>query len=64
MWQYYTDKPYNTAIVNSESVKSKMRITGKTPVAGITKDVGTAAPLKYFWRSLEMPLLIVKLISF
>ena len=40
-----------------ESFKSKIRITGKTPAAGNTKDVETAVPLKYlsgFWTTLEM----------
>ena len=37
-----------------------MKVTGKTPAAGNTKDVEIIAPLKYlnnFWRTLEMPLI-------
>ena len=37
-----------------------MKITGKTPNNGNTKDVEIIAPLKYlsnFWRTLEMPLI-------
>ena len=44
----------------SESFKSKIRITGKTPAAGNTKDVEIIVPLKYlsnFWRTLEMLLI-------
>ena len=35
-------------IINSESLKSKMRITGKTSAVGNTKDVEIAAPLNNF----------------
>ena len=45
--------------MQSESFKSKIKITGKTPAAGNTKNVEIAAPLKYlrnFYRTLEMPL--------
>ena len=37
-----------------------IKITGKTPAAGNTKDVNIAMPLKYvshFWRTLEIPLI-------
>ena len=54
-------------MTQSESFKSKMKITGKTPAEGITKDVEMIVPLKYlsnFWGTLEMPWLIVKLILF
>ena len=47
-------------MANSESFKSKVKITGKTPAAGNTKDVEIIVPLKYlsnFWRTLEMPLI-------
>ena len=47
-------------MVNSESFKSKMKITGKTPVSGNTEDVEIAESLKYlnnFWRTLEIPLI-------
>ena len=48
MRQHDTDEPHDTAIVNSESLKSKLRITGKSPVLDIAKNVGTAVPLKCF----------------
>ena len=38
LWQYYKDDP-NDNITQSESFKSKIKITGKTPAAGNTKDV-------------------------
>ena len=38
MWQYYRDDP-NDNIKESESFKYKIKITGKTPAAGNTKDV-------------------------
>ena len=41
-------------------MKSKIKVTGKTPADGKIKDVKLAAPLKYlsnFWRSLEMLLI-------
>ena len=55
LWQYYKDDP-NDNITQSESFKSKMKITGKTPAEGNTKDVEIIVPLKYlsnFWRTLE-----------
>ena len=58
LWQYYRDDPNNN-ITRSESFKFKIKITGKTPAAGNTKDVWIAVSLKYlsnFWRTLEMPL--------
>ena len=33
LWQYYRDKP-NDNLVDSESFKSKIKTTGKTPAAG------------------------------
>ena len=33
LWQYYKDDP-NDNLENSESFKSKIKITGKTPAAG------------------------------
>ena len=39
-------------------MKSKIKITGKTPADGNTEDVEIVVPLKYlsnFWRSLEIP---------
>ena len=59
LWQYYTDDP-NDNITESESVKYKTKITGKTSAAGNTKDVKIAVPLKHlgnFWRTLEMSLI-------
>ena len=59
LWQYYKNEP-NDNITQSESFKSKIKITGKTPAAGNTKDVERIVPLKYlsnFWRTLEMPLI-------
>ena len=59
LWQYYKDEP-NDNITQSESFKSKIKITGKTPAAGNTKDIEISVLLKYlsnFWRTLEMPLI-------
>ena len=66
LWQYYRDEP-NDNLADSESFKSKIKITGKTN-NGNEKDVETMVPLKYlsnFWRTLEMALINceVKLIS-
>ena len=47
LWQYYRDDSNNNNIVESESFKFKINITGKTPDAGNTKDVKIALPLKY-----------------
>ena len=59
LWQYYKDEP-NDNLADSESFKSKVKITGSTPAGGNTKDVKIIVPLKYlsnFWRTLEMPLI-------
>ena len=59
LWQYYRDEP-NDNLADSESFKSKIKITGKTPAAGNEKDVEIRVPLKYlsnFGRPLEMPLI-------
>ena len=59
LWQYYKDDP-NYNITQSESFKSQIKVTGKTPAAGNTKDVEIIAQLKYlsnFWRTLEMSLI-------
>ena len=37
-WQYYRDEP-NSAIVNSESFKSKEKLTGEIPADANAKDV-------------------------
>ena len=66
LWQYYKDEP-NDNLANSESFKSKVKITGKTPNNGNTKDVEIIVPLKYLsnlWRTLECYWLILKLILF
>ena len=60
LWQYYRDEP-NDNLADSESFKSKTKITGKTPNNGNEKDVEIMVPLKYlsnFWRNLETLLLI------
>ena len=60
LWQCYRDKTYDIATVNSESLKPKIRITGKTPADGNTKDVEIAVSLKHlcnFWRSLKRSLI-------
>ena len=57
LWQYYKDEP-NDKIEDSESFKSHVKITGKTPADRNTKDIEIIVPLKYlsnFWRPLEMP---------
>ena len=59
LWQYYKDDP-NDNITDFESFKFKVKITGKTPAVGNTKDVEIIVPLKYlsnFWRTLEMLLI-------
>ena len=58
LWQYYKDNP-NDNLANSELFKYKVKITGKTPAEGNTKDVEIIIPLKYlsnFRRTVEMPL--------
>ena len=59
LWQYYKDDP-NDNVENSESFKYKIKITGKTPNNGNTKDIEIIIPLKYlsnFCRTLEMLLI-------
>ena len=56
VWQYYKDDP-NNDVTESESFKSKVKITAKTLDDGNTKDVEIMVPLNYlsnFWRTLEM----------
>ena len=53
--KYYRDDP-NDNITQSESFKCQIKVSGKTPAAGNTKDVETAVSLKYlsnFWRTLK-----------
>ena len=60
LWQYFRDEPADNNIEDSESFKSKIKITGKTPNNDNEKDVEIMVPLKYlsnFWRTLEMPLI-------
>ena len=57
LWQYFRDEP-DDDIEDSESFKSNVKITEKTPNNGNEKDVEIMVPLKYlsnFWRTLEMP---------
>ena len=59
MWQYYRDEP-NNKLTDSESFKTKIKITGNTPADGNTRDTEIMVPLKYlsiFWRTIEMPLI-------
>ena len=59
LWQYYRDDPKDI-LTNSESFKSKLKITGKTPATGNEKDVEIIVRIKYlsnFRRTLEMPLI-------
>ena len=59
LWQYHENDP-NANMAHSETFKLKARITGKTPVAGNTKDIKIVMPLKYlnkFWRILQVPLM-------
>ena len=59
LWQYYKDEPNNN-LTDSESFKSKIKITGNNFTDDNTKDVEITVPLKYlrnFWRTLEIPLI-------
>ena len=60
LWQYFRDESDDNNIEDSESFKSKIKITGKIPNNDNEKDVEIMVPLKYlsnFWRTLEMPLI-------
>ena len=46
LWQYYRDEP-NDNLAESESFKSKIKITGKTSDDGNEKDVEIMVPIKY-----------------
>ena len=46
LWQYYRYEP-NDNLTDSESYKSKTKITGSTPNDANTKDVEMIVPLKY-----------------
>ena len=60
LWKYYKDEPSDN-LTDSQSFESKIKITGKTPANGNTKDdVEIIVPLKYlsnFWKTFEMPLI-------
>ena len=59
LWQYYRDDP-NDNITLFESFKFQIKIKGKTPADGNTKDVKIEVPLvcvSEFWRILEMSLI-------
>ena len=56
LWQYYKDDP-NDNMADFKSFKFKVKMTGKIPDNGNTKDIEIIVPLKYlsnFWRTLEM----------
>ena len=60
LWQYERDVPNDDNITNSESFKSKTKITGKTPADGNIKNMEIVVPLKHltnFWRTLEISLI-------
>ena len=59
LWQYFRNEP-NDNLADSESFKSKIKITGKTLNNDNQKNVEIMVPLKYlsnFWRTLEMTLI-------
>ena len=75
LWQYHRDEPTlngNGKIIdfpaddnNNASFIFKQQMTGQTGNRG-TKNVEIIVPLKYlinFWRTIEMPLIIVKFFS-
>ena len=61
LWNYYGDEPSNPLSSNSESIKYKTRIIGKTPEDNDSlTNAKLVIPLKYlsnFWRSLNIPLI-------
>ena len=68
LWQFKRDEITNNADVandnNAPSFKYKVNLIGNAEDNGTKNGVKIAVPLKYlsnFWRSLEMPLIIVKL---
>ena len=46
LWKYYKDEP-NHNLADSESFKSKVKITGNTPANGNIKDVEIILPFKH-----------------
>ena len=61
LWNYYRDEPSNPLSSNSESIKYKTSITGKTHENNDSlTDVKVVIPLKYlsnFWKSLDISLI-------
>ena len=58
--EYYRDES-NGNLADSESFRSKTKITRKTPATGNEKNVEIMVPSKYlsnFWRTLEMSLIV------
>ena len=47
LWQYFRYEPDDNNIEDSESFKSKIKITGETPADDNEKDVEIVVPLKY-----------------
>ena len=59
LWQYFRDEPDHN-LADSESFKSKIKITTKTPNNGNERDAEIMVPLNYlsnFWKTLEMSLI-------
>ena len=59
LWQHHKNEPNNN-LANSESCKSKVKITGNAPADVNIKDDEIFVPLKSlrnFWENLEMPLI-------
>ena len=57
LWGCYKGET-NDNLPDSESFKSKVKITENTPANGNTQNVEIIVPLKYFnnfWRTLEIP---------
>ena len=52
LWQYFRDEPYDD-IENSESFKSKIKITGKTPNNGNEKNVEISNFLENFRNAFD-----------
>ena len=50
LWHYYRNEPKGN-LADSESFKSKIKITGKTPPAGNEKNVEIMVPLKHLSNS-------------
>ena len=56
LWQYYRDEP-NDKVTDSESFKSKIKVTGNTPAGGNTKYLEITVLFKYlsnFWGTLKV----------